>query len=154
MNLSPHFTLAEMTASGTADSLGIDNNPNDKQKCALRVLCVSVLEPLRDVVGPLQVTSGFRSASLNEAINGSTSSQHMKGQAADLIPINTSRDDAFLELIKLIEAGFPVDQAITYLGKPHLHVSVTHERVPRRQILVSTGSSYVPWDEYNGTNAT
>ena len=150
MQLSPHFTLAEMTASGTADSLGIDNEPDTKQRCALRVLCVAVLDPLRAVVGPLQVTSGFRSAAVNEAVGSSSRSQHPKGQAGDVIPLNTSRDDAFLQAIKLIEAGFPIDQLITYEGKPHMHISCTHEREPRGQILVSTGSSYIPWDEYQG----
>ena len=150
MNLSPNFTLAELTRSGTADALGIDNNPDDKQRCALRVLCVAVLEPLRAVVGPLQVTSGFRSAAVNEAVGSSSKSQHPKGQAADVIPMNTSRDDAFRQVLKLIDLGFPIDQAITYEGKPHMHLSCTHEREPRGQVLVSTGTAYIPWDEYDG----
>jgi hypothetical protein len=150
MKLSPHFTLAEFTRSGTAERLGIDNTPQGSALSSLRTLCVAILEPLRKSTGPLKVSSGYRSPEVNTAIKGSTSSQHCKGQAADVIPTNGDRASAWTELLRLNEAGFPVDQMIIYEDKPHIHVSCTYERDPRHQVLVHTPSGYVAWDTYEG----
>jgi zinc D-Ala-D-Ala carboxypeptidase len=79
--LTPHFTLAEMTTTST----GISNVPNDEQLADLIRLCSSILEPMRELTGPLTVNSGFRSTEVNHAIGGANKSQHMAGQAADVI---------------------------------------------------------------------
>lgn len=78
--LSPHFSLAEMTATQT----GLPNVPSAAQKAALIALCNTVLEPIRAKFGPVRVTSGFRSRAVNMAVRGSASSQHCNGEAADI----------------------------------------------------------------------
>jgi hypothetical protein len=79
MNLSPHFTLSELTRT----SSGVANVPNAAETKALEALCSSLLEPVRAKFGPVSIHSGYRSKAVNEAIGGSKTSQHMKGEAAD-----------------------------------------------------------------------
>lgn len=84
--LSPHFKLYEMTRSGVALDHDLDNTPNAQQVEALRALCVHVLEPLRRRFGPIVISSGYRSPAVNRLIRGaSPRSQHMRGEAADII---------------------------------------------------------------------
>ena len=79
MNLSPHFTLAELTRT----SSGLYNGPTITEINALTALCTTLLEPVRNRFGPVSIHSGFRSAAVNAKIGGSKTSQHMKGEAAD-----------------------------------------------------------------------
>lgn len=84
MQLSPNFTLAEMTRSQTALRKGIDNTPSPAQIENLRTLCEEVLEPVRAHFGrPVIISSGYRGVKLNRAIGGSATSQHCFGEAAD-----------------------------------------------------------------------
>ena len=84
MNLSPHFTLAELTHSDKAIQLGIDNTPNEEIIERLKIVCCRILEPVRDHYGiSFTPNSGYRCSALNEALHGSKTSQHMAGQAVD-----------------------------------------------------------------------
>lgn len=86
MKLSKHFTLEEMTRSATARRLQIDNQPDEQQVRNLQALCENVLEPLREAMGTaVRISSGYRSPQLNRAVGGSRGSQHLKGEAADII---------------------------------------------------------------------
>ncbi len=143
--LSPHFTLAEMTVTRT----GMANTPNGVQIEALRLLCLE-LEAWRAIAGPLVVTSGFRSPEVNRAVHGSRTSQHLRGEAADVIPAR-GRGPAWDTLVELIACGFPVDQAIIYEDAPHIHISHTVRYSPRCQILVHrVDGRYVDWAGYAG----
>lgn len=82
--LTPHFSLREMTASGTAVRLHIANIPSETEVENLRRLCEHVLEPLRRRFGVIRISSGFRCQKLNEAVKGVKNSQHLKGEAADI----------------------------------------------------------------------
>ena len=84
MRLSKNFTLSEFTRSATASRKGIDNTPSEKHIENLQYLVSKVLQPMRNALGPIRITSGYRSPALNRAIGGSTKSQHCKGQAADI----------------------------------------------------------------------
>lgn len=85
MNLSANFTLKELTKSYTATRLGLDNTPGEAEIESLRLLCEKVLQPVRDHFGKsVTVNSGFRSPETNQATGGSKSSDHCKGQAADI----------------------------------------------------------------------
>jgi hypothetical protein len=85
MNLSANFSLKELTKSDTATRLGIDNTPDDEAIDNLKTLCDKVLQPVRDHFGKtVTVNSGFRSSETNQATGGSKSSDHVKGQAADI----------------------------------------------------------------------
>jgi len=85
MNLTPHFTLDEMLKSQTALRMGLDNSPEPDQLENMLALCENVLEPVRiHWAKPVVINSGFRALPLNRAIGSKDSSQHAKGEAADI----------------------------------------------------------------------
>jgi len=85
MNLSPNFTLSEMTKSEAALRHGIDNTPNEEQIQALMALAQNVLQPVRDhFKRGVKCNSGFRAPAVNQKVGGSPTSDHCKGQAADI----------------------------------------------------------------------
>jgi hypothetical protein len=85
MNLSANFSLKELTKSDTATRLGIDNTPDDEAIDNLKTLCDKVLQPVREHFGKsVTVNSAYRSSETNQATGGSKSSDHVKGQAADI----------------------------------------------------------------------
>lgn len=109
MNLSPNFTLAELTRSQAAVRLGIANSPDALQVEALRRVCAQILEPVRAHYGrPVRVTSGFRSVKLNARIGGSRTSQHCAGEAVDFEVPGISN----LEVCRWIEERGDFDQLI------------------------------------------
>ncbi|GAA3006747.1 hypothetical protein GCM10019997_22050 [Prevotella corporis] len=116
--LSPHFTVGEMLRSGTAIRLGIKNVPeehpedgltNEEVVENLRQLAVKVLEPLRQRVGRVIVTSGYRCRVLNRAVGGVATSQHLCGQAAD---IHVTGNEMCRKYARIIRQLTPFDQLI------------------------------------------
>ena len=84
MKLSENFSLLELTKSQTAERKGIDNTPSPTHQENLKLLCTSILQPIRDHFGRVvSVSSGYRSEALCIAIGSKTTSQHAKGEAAD-----------------------------------------------------------------------
>lgn len=80
-----HFTIEELCESSTATLNGIDNTPDPDQRQKLKDLVLNVLDPAREILGePINVSSGFRSRTLNAKVGGKPTSQHTKGEAADL----------------------------------------------------------------------
>jgi len=135
MKLSKNFTLQEMVHSYTAVKKGILNEPNKAQIGNIRTLCDKVLQPLRDALGPIHISSGFRSVELNRAIGGSSSSQHcaLKGAASD---IDMGKRNA--EVFNYIKDNLEWDQLIWEFGDNNnpswVHVSY-NEGNNRKQIL-------------------
>lgn len=128
MKLTKNFTLEELTHSDTAMSLCIPNNPTEEASDALLALCENVLQPLRDRLGkPIGINSGYRSKRLNKAVGGSETSQHCKGEAADL------RGDIKGIFTTLIESSLPFDQLIW--ENTWVHVSHRKNGDNRHQIL-------------------
>ena len=85
MNLSPNFSLHELTKSETALRLDLDNTPDEQATENLRLLCEKVLQPVRDHYGKgVKVNSAYRSPESNAAVGGSKTSDHCKGMAADI----------------------------------------------------------------------
>ena len=84
IKIGKYFSLAEMCASDTAKAKGIKNQPSVVEVVNLTLLCTKVLDPLRKANGPIIISSGFRSVALNKAVGGVATSQHCKGQAADI----------------------------------------------------------------------
>ena len=120
--LTTHFTLAEFTRSATALSKGIDNTPSNEAIANMRHLCEEVLEPLRDAFGePVTVSSGYRSKTLNAAVGGSPTSQHMRGEAADISVGNPADNRRLYHLLHTLK--LPVDQAINEYDFSWIHVS-------------------------------
>lgn len=101
--LSENFTLDEMIYSETAKAKRISNKPTTIHKKTLKHTCQYLLEPLRKLLNEkykeykgkkvkevgLKVTSGYRSARLNTAVGGATTSGHTKGECADIEAVIT-----------------------------------------------------------------
>jgi len=84
MKLTSNFSLSELTKSQTAERKGIDNTPSTEHQENLKLLCESILQPVRDHFGKVvTISSGYRSPELCTAIGSKITSQHAKGQAAD-----------------------------------------------------------------------
>ncbi|WP_028965379.1 D-Ala-D-Ala carboxypeptidase family metallohydrolase [Sphingomonas phyllosphaerae] len=147
MKLSPHFTLAEMTASATAARIGDSNQPQLAAHVdALRLVCLKVLEPVRAHFGrPVRVNSGYRSAKTNAAVGSSSTSQHRRGEAADIEIDGVSNAD----LAAWIATHIEFDQLILEAhraGDPNsgwVHVSYAAGR-NRRQVLTMTIGTHGP----------
>lgn len=135
-HLSPHFTLYEFTRSGVAIDNDIDNTPNERQTVALEALCNNILEPLRQQFGPIIVSSGFRSRRVNSLAGGSPASQHMKGEAADIV---VGSEDRATRLFNFVKSNLDFDQLILEpLSSPTprwLHVSYTTRHKNRHSIV-------------------
>ena len=85
MNLTKNFTLEEMIKSETALRHGMENEPGEKEIGNLKLLCEKVLQPVRDHFGKgVKVNSGFRHPDVNAKVGGSRTSDHTRGQAADI----------------------------------------------------------------------
>lgn len=91
LRLSPHFTLREFCRSSTADRLGIDNCPTDKNEAdpgviveRLRWIANEICEPIRNEFGPFSPNSGYRCLDLNRALRSGDRSRHRMGAAVDL----------------------------------------------------------------------
>lgn len=123
MQLTQHFSLDELTRSSTAERRGIDNTPTADVVENLRTLCQAVLEPARVAFGaPIYITSGYRCAALNRAVGGKPTSQHLRGEAADL----QVRGVANLRRLYKILDGFDHDQLLyetNAAGTQWLHIS-------------------------------
>ena len=85
MNLTKNFTLSEMVKSETALRHGMDNTPGGAESENLKQLAEKVLQPVRDAYGKgVKVNSGYRHPEVNAKVGGSKTSDHCKGQAADI----------------------------------------------------------------------
>ena len=144
MHLSKHFTLKELTKSQTATRLGINNMPRKHALARLKALAFHVLEPVRVHYGiPFTPSSGYRCVKLNRAVGSSSTSQHVKGQAADFeIPNIPNRS-----LADWIRTHLIFDQLILEFHNPNVadsgwvHCSYREEN-NRNQYLIYDGKSY------------
>lgn len=146
MKLSQNFNLDEFTFSRTALKLGIENEPDQEVIENLQRLVDNVLQPLRNDVGALIVTSGYRSPQLNGAIGGVSNSQHVKGEAADIISPKLSSEELFL----IISMEYKTDQLIQEFGR-WIHVSYCeNNRNERYRSYRRTGDVvYIPVPHIN-----
>lgn len=139
--ISAHFTLSELTRSGTAQKRGLDNTPDEAAKAALTALCENILEPVRVELGkPMRVNSAYRAPDVNAAVGGSKTSQHCKGEAID-VEIDGMPNIELAQ--KIIDMGLPFDQLILEFytpGEPNsgwVHVSHKHNGEQRGQVLTA-----------------
>ena len=85
--IKKYFSIDELCYSNTAEKNNIKNIPNKEEINNLHNLIDEVLQPLRVAYNkPIIVTSGFRCAELNKLVGGKSNSQHLRGQAADIVP--------------------------------------------------------------------
>jgi uncharacterized protein YcbK (DUF882 family) len=138
MKLSQHFTMAEFTASDTAARKGINNSlPESLLTNALET--AEMMEKVRSALGgkPIIITSGYRSAELNEAIGSSSTSDHPKACAVDFkCPEFGSPYEVAKHLSTRID-GLGIGQLIAEFGS-WVHVSTRQpSKVINRIITIS-----------------
>ena len=132
MNLSPHFTLEELTITEHRE---FDNTPDEAELANLKRLA-EFLEKVKEVLGgkPIMVNSAFRCKQVNDAVGSKDTSQHRVGCAADLRVPGMTPD----EVVKaIIASGIGYDQVIREFDR-WTHISVPNEPngTPRRQALI------------------
>ncbi len=134
MNLSPHFTLQELTHSNTGKARGIANVPNGAELRRLYALADG-LEKIRAAMGaPLQINSAFRNRATNSAVGGASQSRHIMGDAAD-IAIGT------FDRKKLLQAAINAGFRGIGLGKTFLHVDLR----PTKTVWPYQGGANAYW---------
>jgi hypothetical protein len=149
VNLSPHFTFAEMTRTGQAALQDMNRTEATAFTQSLTRVCVDLLEPIRVRFGVVKVHSGFRGAAVNAAIGGSKTSQHMRGEACDFSVPGLSFDVVFRWIVQ--DSGIAFGQAILEGRTPTptwIHVSLGapwRDAALCRQALRFDGARYTPW---------
>lgn len=154
--LTPHFSLQELTVT---QQVGLDgrllfNIPGDIETLYLRLLAETILEPIRVLWDcPVKVTSAFRSVAVEMAVSGKAYGQHMKGQAADIVPVGSlDLDEAYR---RIWASSLPFDQLLLEGtgDRRWIHVSCSPVMyAPRREALVSPDGKH--WAVYAATTAT
>ena len=138
MKISEHISYKEATRSVTALRLGIDNTPNEYQLQNMELIAKNIFEPLRKAVGgPIKINSFMRVEKLNQAIGGSSRSQHCQGRAMDL-------DDTYghwtnAQMYHYIKNNLDFDQIIWEFGTDEnpdwVHVSYVDVDSNRKRCL-------------------
>ena len=128
--ISENFSYREFEHSDTAERKGITNMITTVAvRDSIKALVDDVLQPLRTAWGkPLSINSGYRCPELNREVGGVPTSQHVKGEAAD-VACETPRELAQLAY----DLGLPYDQMILY--PTFVHFSHKLDAGQRRQVL-------------------
>lgn len=153
MQLSKNLALSEVTRSETAKRRGISNMPTPEHIENFKKLAENVFQPIRDHFGvPIRISSGYRSAALNKAIGGASSSQHCQGEAIDIDMDGTTVTNA--QIFNYIKDNLNFDQLIWEFGTDTnpdwVHVSYDSSGKQRKQILKAKRAAggkttYVPY---------
>lgn len=155
--LTEHFTLEELTVSPTAKKLGLSNTPTPEHIENMRYVCEKILEPVRAHFGkPVRINSSYRSPSVNKAVGGSTTSQHVNGQAVDYEIMGVDNKT----LADWVAENLEFDQVILEFytagdkNSGWVHTSIKKEGGNRHQKLIASkskakGTVYTPVDRFD-----
>lgn len=141
MNLSPHFTLEELTATST----GHDNTPTPAIIENLKILA-STLERIRTALGkPVTINSAYRSTKVNNAVRGEMGSFHTQGLAAD---IRVKGMTPYEVCMAIKESGIPYDKLIleelgSNGGWTHIQVQKDPAKNRMEEYTIRTGTGYL-----------
>lgn len=152
MTISPHFTWEELTRTGSADLQAINREEAERVASALKALANTILEPIRAKFGPIKINSAFRGPSVNARVGGSKTSQHLKGEAADIVAPSVTVEELHRWIVT--ESGLPYGQCILEKSAPAKPYSWVHVSLGEpwrkdtlcRQALVYDGAgNYLQW---------
>jgi hypothetical protein len=126
--MTPHFTLAELTATSHRQ---FDNTPNEKELANLQKLA-EFLEQVKTLLDgkPIMINSAFRSKQVNDSVGSKDTSQHRLGYAADFRVPGMTPDQV---VRAIIESDLQFDQVIREFDA-WTHISISP--YPRRQALI------------------
>tara|TARA_R100000278_G_scaffold12670_2_gene13591 strand:+ start:433 stop:882 length:450 start_codon:yes stop_codon:yes gene_type:complete len=134
MKLSKNFTRAEIEHSNTAKRLDISNEMSDEHLENMQRVIDNLIQPMRDAIGPIRISSGYRSPKLNKAIGGSSRSQHCKGEALDLQFWKEGKMNNKVIYDWVIDSGIEFDQMINEFDFAWIHISLKSKE-NRKEIL-------------------
>ena len=152
MIISEHLSLSELIRSDSAKRLGVTNMPTPEHIINLKALAENIFEPIRAHFRcPIYISSGYRSAELNKALNGAKSSQHLKGEAIDIDMDGSSNGVTNAMVYDFIITKLDFDQVIWEHGNTEnpawVHVSYKKNGPQRhdilRAVLIDGGTKYV-----------
>jgi len=137
--VSKHISRKEAIFSPTAIRKGITNEPTAKQWECMSKVANRCFEPAREHFGkPIYINSFFRCVTLNKAIGGSGSSDHINGMAIDM-DTRGQKDFTNLELFHWLRLNVDFDQLIYEYGNEQepdwVHISYRSEKENRKQVL-------------------
>ena len=134
------FTISELIYSSTYWKR-IWNKTTPEVEQNLTALVDNVLDPLRLFYGkPISINSGYRCPELNRAVGGVSTSQHLRGEAADISTGNKLENRRLAKMI--VEMKLPFDQLIDEAGYAWVHISYKKDGGNRGQILRMRGGKY------------
>lgn len=134
MQLTPHFSLKELTDSSKALELGIDNTPRGYLLTKLNTLA-NGLEMVRAVLNkPMVISSGYRCPALNSALKSKSTSQHVLGEAADFVCPEFGTPEQIVRAV--IASTVPYDQIIVENLREKRWVHVSFGNRNRRLALI------------------
>ncbi len=137
-----YFAPTELTVTGT----GLTNLPSAAEWSNLEQLATQVLDPFRVTVGPIRITSGYRSAAVNTAIGGSKSSMHLVGKAADFKLASGTKSSAVFPILAAMARNLPVRQLILYAPERGGHIHVDYSPGSSLQLIYApAGGGYEAW---------
>ena len=132
-NISKYISYQEATTSQTSVRKGIKNDPGDNELLAMQLVGIRVFDVVREhFKTPLRVSSFYRSPILNKAVGGSSTSQHVKGQAIDIQGTGKVTNKMIFDYIK---ENLDFDQLINEFNYSWVHVSYVSKEKNRKQIL-------------------
>ena len=126
--LSNHFKLGEFLNLGKYS----DNIPTMQHVANMTYGCLMILEPARQMVGPIIINSGYRNPRVNSLVGGVRNSQHLLGQAADIRPKDPQQ---FQRLVAFLQTHDLTDQFLT--GPGWLHISWNPLGIPRHDVRIA-----------------
>ncbi|MCD8208843.1 MAG: D-Ala-D-Ala carboxypeptidase family metallohydrolase [Bacteroidales bacterium] len=130
-SISKDFSWHEFEYTVQLDLAADNVIPNDEVRENIRSLVEDVLQPLRDAIGvPLNISSGYRCEAVNERVGGVPTSQHVKGQAADVYVTN---QPSYYVAFNVEKLKLPYDQMILY--NSFVHLSHKRDGEQRCQLL-------------------
>lgn len=140
MKLSEHLDLSEVIRSESAKRNGISNMPSEAHIANFKLLAEKIFEPIRNNFRcPIHISSGYRSAELNRAIGGSTTSQHCQGEAIDIDMDGSPNGVSNKMIFEFIKKYLEFDQLIWEFGSEEnpdwVHVSYESSGKQRKQVL-------------------
>lgn len=144
-NLTPHFTLEELTHTDHRD---LDNTPTEREKCIIDGKEVFVnavanlprlanfLEQLKVILGgkSIMINSGFRSEAVNDSVGSSNKSDHRRGCAADIRVPGMTPDEVTKAIIA---SDLPYQQVIREFDRwTHVAITTNESDVPKKSKLI------------------
>ena len=117
-DLTANFSLSEFAQRDPYRPV-----PQQYRANALRL--ARQLQPLRDVVGRIVITSSYRTMAKNAEVGGAPTSQHLSTKAADFVVPGVSNKKVYCAILALIAQGKMEQGGLGWYGESgHIHYDV------------------------------